>query len=38
MSLERNHTSALDNTEEETLYDSSYEIENWDELEIDTNL
>jgi superfamily II DNA/RNA helicase len=38
MSLERNHTTGLDNTEEETSYDSSYEIENWDELEIDTNL
>ena len=37
MSLERNKTPALNNTEEET-YDSSYEITNWDELEIDSNL
>jgi|UniRef100_A0A6C0HQ07 superfamily II DNA/RNA helicase len=37
MSLERDHPPALNNTEEET-YDSSYEINNWEDLEIDTNL
>jgi len=37
MSLEKDHPPALNNTEEET-YDSSYEINNWEDLEIDTNL
>jgi len=37
MSLERDQPPALNNTEEET-YDSSYEINNWEDLEIDTNL
>jgi superfamily II DNA/RNA helicase len=37
MSLERDHPPALNNTEEET-YDSSFEINNWEDLELDTNL
>jgi superfamily II DNA/RNA helicase len=37
MSLERDQPPALNNAEEET-YDSSYEINNWEDLEIDTNL
>jgi len=37
MSLDQDHPPALNNTEEET-YDSSYEINNWEDLEIDTNL
>ena len=34
MALERNHK----NNKEDELYDSTYEISNWDELEIETNL
>lgn len=37
MSLERDQTPALNNTEEET-YDSSFEINSWEDLQIDTNL
>jgi superfamily II DNA/RNA helicase len=37
MSLDRSTPPALNNTEEET-YDSSYEINSWEELDIETNL
>lgn len=37
MSLERDQTPVLNNTEEET-YDSSFEINSWEDLAIDTNL
>jgi len=37
MSLEKDQTPALNNTEEET-YDSSFEINSWEDLHIDTNL
>lgn len=37
MSLEKDQTPALNNTEEET-YDSSFEINSWEDLQIDTNL
>lgn len=37
MSLDNSTPPTLNNTEEET-YDSSYEINNWEDLEIDTNL
>jgi superfamily II DNA/RNA helicase len=37
MSLDRSAPPELNNTEEET-YDSSYEINNWDDLEIETDL
>lgn len=37
MSLDRSTPPALNNTEEET-YDSSYEINSWEELDIGTNL
>jgi superfamily II DNA/RNA helicase len=37
MSTERDTPPALNNTEEET-YDSSFEINSWEDLEIDTNL
>jgi superfamily II DNA/RNA helicase len=37
MSLERDQTPVLNNTEEET-YDSSFEINSWEDLQIDTNL
>lgn len=38
MSLEKEQTPAAFNEITEEAYDSSYEFNNWDELEIDTNL
>jgi len=37
MSLDKSTPPELNNTEEET-YDSSYEINNWEDLDLDTNL
>jgi len=38
MSLEKEETNAMSNTEEEDTYDSSYEITQWDDLDIKPDL